>query len=233
MAWRPRARRPEAGGTRPEGFSSLALPSSLAPPASGPSSGQWHELRLPLASTPFLARPILGLAFGQSGGRAFGVRLRPEERRYDIGNFGSYFRAFVEFALADEKQGANSCKGYRDYRELVTRADIDAIVVTTPDHWHAPAAILASKAGKHVYLEKPCSHNPNEGEILIDGLDIRKYDLQALRRGLGLVAQEPVLFDTTFEENIKYGKQDATFEEIKKATIGKLIVEGEIPEMVF
>jgi UTP--glucose-1-phosphate uridylyltransferase len=42
----------------------------------------------------------------QDGGRAFGVRLRPDERRYDIGNFESYFRAFVEFALADEKQGA-------------------------------------------------------------------------------------------------------------------------------
>jgi UTP--glucose-1-phosphate uridylyltransferase len=43
----------------------------------------------------------------REGGRAFGMRLRPDEKRYDIGNFESYFRAFVEFALADEKQGAS------------------------------------------------------------------------------------------------------------------------------
>lgn len=54
-----------------------------------------------------------------------------------------------------------------DIRKLVTYADVDALVVAAPDHWHAPAALLASQAGKHVYLEKPCSHNPHEGEMLV------------------------------------------------------------------
>jgi predicted dehydrogenase len=54
-----------------------------------------------------------------------------------------------------------------DFRKALENKDLDALVVAAPDHWHAPAAILASKAGKHVYLEKPCSHNPNEGEILV------------------------------------------------------------------
>lgn len=54
-----------------------------------------------------------------------------------------------------------------DFRKALESKNLDAIVIAAPDHWHAPAAILASKAGKHVYLEKPCSHNPNEGEILI------------------------------------------------------------------
>lgn len=54
-----------------------------------------------------------------------------------------------------------------DFRKALENKDMDALVIAAPDHWHAPAAILASKAGKHVYLEKPCSHNPNEGELLI------------------------------------------------------------------
>ncbi|SFB82376.1 Tat (twin-arginine translocation) pathway signal sequence [Parapedobacter composti] len=54
-----------------------------------------------------------------------------------------------------------------DIRKLLERSDFDALVVAAPDHWHAPAAILASKAGKHVYLEKPASHNPHEGELVV------------------------------------------------------------------
>jgi len=57
-------------------------------------------------------------------------------------------------------------KGFHDFRESLESKDIDAMVIAAPDHWHAPAALLAIQAGKHVYLEKPCSHNPNEGEIL-------------------------------------------------------------------
>jgi predicted dehydrogenase len=44
---------------------------------------------------------------------------------------------------------------------------VDAITIATPDHWHAPMAILGLAAGKHVYVEKPCSHNPQEGEWLV------------------------------------------------------------------
>ncbi len=58
-------------------------------------------------------------------------------------------------------------KAMPDFRKALESKTLDAIVIAAPDHWHAPAAILASKAGKHVYLEKPCSHNPNEGEILV------------------------------------------------------------------
>jgi predicted dehydrogenase len=58
-------------------------------------------------------------------------------------------------------------KNEPDFRKALESKDLDVLVVAAPDHWHAPAAILASKAGKHVYLEKPCSHNPNEGELLM------------------------------------------------------------------
>jgi predicted dehydrogenase len=58
-------------------------------------------------------------------------------------------------------------KGERDFRKVLENKDVDAVVIATPDHWHAPMTMLAMDAGKHVYVEKPCSHNPAEGEMLI------------------------------------------------------------------
>ena len=58
-------------------------------------------------------------------------------------------------------------KGERDLRVMLAKQDLDAVVMAMPDHWHAPAAIMAMQAGKHVYLEKPTSHNPAENEMLV------------------------------------------------------------------
>ncbi len=60
-----------------------------------------------------------------------------------------------------------------DFRRALDDRDVDAIAVAAPDFWHTPAAILALKAGKHVYLEKPASHNAREIELLVDAQ--RKY----------------------------------------------------------
>lgn len=54
----------------------------------------------------------------------------------------------------------------KDVRELVTKKDFDALIIAAPDHWHAPAALMAVANGKHVYVEKPCGHNALEGEWL-------------------------------------------------------------------
>jgi predicted dehydrogenase len=59
-------------------------------------------------------------------------------------------------------------EGFVDFRKSLERKDIDALVIAAPDHWHAPATLLALQADKHVYVEKPCSHNPREGEILVE-----------------------------------------------------------------
>ncbi len=69
-------------------------------------------------------------------------------------------------------------KGFGDFRESLESKDIDALVVAAPDHWHAPAALLAIKAGKHVYLEKPCSHSPAEGEMLNEASGIYNKVIQ-------------------------------------------------------
>ena len=55
-----------------------------------------------------------------------------------------------------------------DMREMLEVKSVDAVFIATPDHWHAPAAILAAEAGKHVYVEKPCSHNVREGRLMIE-----------------------------------------------------------------
>ena len=60
-------------------------------------------------------------------------------------------------------------KGITDFRHALDDRDVDAVVIATPDHWHTPMALLALAAGKHVYVEKPCGHNPREGELLVAG----------------------------------------------------------------
>ena len=65
-----------------------------------------------------------------------------------------------------------------DLREILEVKSVDAVFIATPDHWHAPAAILAAEAGKHVYVEKPCSHNVHEGRLMIEAARRNKRVMQ-------------------------------------------------------
>ena len=66
------------------------------------------------------------------------------------------------------------CTGYKDFRDLLARKDIDAVVIAVPDHWHAYIAIAACKAGKDVYCEKPLSLTIHEARAMVKAA--RKYD---------------------------------------------------------
>ncbi len=70
-------------------------------------------------------------------------------------------------ARASEWAGT-SAKAYKDFRRLLEQKDIDAMLVATPDHWHAIPAVLACQAGKDVYVEKPLAHNIQEGRTMVD-----------------------------------------------------------------
>lgn len=72
------------------------------------------------------------------------------------------------------KAGKEAPKGENDFRKILANKEVDAIYIATPDHWHAPATIIGCAAGKHVYVEKPLSHNPREGELAIAAA--RKYN---------------------------------------------------------
>ncbi len=100
---------------------------------------------------------------------------------------------------AVEKNCGKRPEAMTDIRKLMERDDIDAVAVATPDHWHAAAAIMAMKAGKHVYLEKPTCYCPAENQMLLDaqkkygsvvqvGMQRRSYDkireaIEFLRNG--------------------------------------------------
>jgi len=62
---------------------------------------------------------------------------------------------------------------HRDFREIIARKDIDAVMISTPDHWHVPMAVMAAKANKHVSCEKPLSLSVQQGRALVDAL--KKY----------------------------------------------------------
>ncbi len=92
---------------------------------------------------------------------------------------------------AVQKAGKEAPKGENDFRKTLLDKDVDAVYIAMPDHWHSPAAILCCAAGKHVYVEKPLSHNPREGELAIAAA--RKYNkvvqMGAQRRSWALLTE--------------------------------------------
>ncbi len=73
----------------------------------------------------------------------------------------------AKFAAATQQEMGEPAKPEKDFRNVLQLKEVDAITIATPDHWHAPMAILGLQAGKNVYVEKPCSHNPAEGALLV------------------------------------------------------------------
>ena len=72
-----------------------------------------------------------------------------------------------KFAAEAERELGYAPATDKDFRAILQLKDVDAITIATPDHWHAPMAIAGLQADKHVYVEKPCSHNPAEGALLV------------------------------------------------------------------
>jgi len=105
--------------------------------------------------------------------------------RYHIDNFNAMKGVrLVAVCDADElhlnrevsklEKNGKKVEGFRDFRKLLERKDIDAVCIATPNHWHALLAILAVQAGKDVYVEKPSSHNVWEGRQTVEAA--RKYN---------------------------------------------------------
>lgn len=85
-----------------------------------------------------------------------------------------FTNTYQETATKKDKT-LNTITAYTSYREMLSRPDIDAVVIATPDHWHAQMAVDAAKAGKDIYCEKPLSSSVDEGRAMVNAA--RKYDV--------------------------------------------------------
>ena len=103
---------------------------------------------------------------GRGKGMASGLAKMPECEITYICDVDS--RAMESCIAMIRDITGKSPKGETDLRKVVKAEDVDGVVIATPDHWHVPAAVLAMREGKHVYLEKPISHSPSENEIILE-----------------------------------------------------------------
>lgn len=148
---------------------------AVAPPPSGPMSGD--PVRIGLIGFGIRGKQLmraLGFAdkewkesmLGAAKKNPNDTRLKDfleqENLNVQIRGVCDVFDTFAEMAVETGTVDNNKPKRYRTYEELLAASDIDAVVIAAPDHWHAPMAIAAARAGKHVYVEKPMTHMLSE-----------------------------------------------------------------------
>jgi len=119
-----------------------------------------------------------------AGGR--GNSLTREMKRSEIGHESE----LVALCDVDEKRLGDSLAGYdpgimpyRDYRYVLDRKDIDAVIIATPDHWHAVQTVHAAQAGKHIYCEKPACCTIEEGKRMVEAVKKSKVACQIGSQG--------------------------------------------------
>jgi predicted dehydrogenase len=116
-------------------------------------------------------------AFESPNDRPVFATIGLRNQGWEITNKSFRFADFAAMADVDSRVlGENQAKaekiqgkkpeGYKDYRKVLERKDIDAVMIAIPDHWHAKVAIEAMKAGKDVYCEKPLTLTINEGKLI-------------------------------------------------------------------
>ena len=104
-----------------------------------------------------------------TGGRGTGLAKGFEQQQgVDVAYVCDVDRGRAEKAAAEvSKVKSRTPKTVQDFRRILEDKTVDVLVIATCNHWHAPAAILGCAAGKHIYVEKPCSYNPHEGELMV------------------------------------------------------------------
>lgn len=156
-------------------------------------------MTLPIDRRTFLGASAASLVLSATSyGRVYGANDRVRVGIMGMGGRGNEHIGFlakcenvdvVYLAEPDKerlaKSGANGekklgkpSKLVADFRTLLDDKGTDALIVSAPNHWHAPATLLGLSAGKHVYVEKPCSHTVREGEMLVESAEKHKKLVQ-------------------------------------------------------
>jgi len=109
-----------------------------------------------------------GIGIGNRGTYDLGCFLEQDDVQFAAVCDIKEVRRVAAKKIIDEKYGNQNCQTYRDFRELLDRSDIDAVLIATGPNWHATAAMYAAKAGKDMYCEKPCTKNISQSLILAE-----------------------------------------------------------------
>lgn len=175
-----------------------------APPRSGQS--KTSKQTPPIPPSEQITMGLIGM----------GIRGRSVMNRYFLGtplvrilgvcdvdrNRREHFKEVI-----DKRQGNQDCVSYLDYRELLERQDIDAVMIATPDHWHVTQCLHATAAGKDIYCEKPLTHTLAEGKLLIDA-----------------VAKHQRVFQTGSQQRTEFGQRFVkAVEYIRSGRLGELL----------
>ena len=155
----------------------------------GVSAGLALSGRSYLSASP-ADRVVVGV-MGLGRGRALAVDFA-QRRGCEVKYLCDVDSTRAEKAVqAVETAGGKRPEAITDFRTILDDKSVDALVCAAPNHWHAPATILGCAAGKHVYVEKPCSHTAQEGEWMIAAARKHKRAVQmgAQRRTLSTVIE--------------------------------------------
>jgi predicted dehydrogenase len=177
-----------------------ALPLLATNLRAAPEKGPNDRITLGFIGVGTMGRGHLGGFLGAPGVQVVAVCDVVEQRREAA-------RKTVNDHYGRKAKGEyKGCDAYNDFRDLLARKDVDAVVIATPDHWHAIPCILAARAGKDIYCEKPLTHSVAEG-----------------RRIAEEVAKAKVIFQTGSQQRSEFGGHfRKAVELVRNGRIGKL-----------
>src|SRR5215469_11409960 len=140
-----------------------------------------------MAAAPPSKQVVLGV-IGSGGRGTFVMKIFQSHAELKIGAICDVYEPNLEQAISLAVKGGSRPRAYRHYKELLADKDIQAVLIATPEHWHAQMVLDALAAGKDVYVEKPLCHTPEEGVRLLEaekksknivqcGMQRRSFDL--------------------------------------------------------